>query len=106
VQEPFDRAWRRVGLALDRVGFTVEDRDRSKVITSCATSTRDRRRYQKNDGFLSSWRSGNSKTPTKSEQYRILSGTQGQQPVQVQNKDGGAESSATASRILALLQIS
>src|SRR5204863_3768616 len=28
VNEPFDRAWRRVGLALDRVGFTVEDRDR------------------------------------------------------------------------------
>ena len=28
--EPFDRAWRRVGLALDRVGFTVEDRDRQK----------------------------------------------------------------------------
>jgi outer membrane protein assembly factor BamC len=27
VTEPFDRAWRRVGLALDRVGFTVEDRD-------------------------------------------------------------------------------
>jgi hypothetical protein len=32
VNEPFDRAWRRVGLALDRVGFTVEDRDRSKGI--------------------------------------------------------------------------
>ena len=30
VHEPFDRVWRRVGLALDRVGFTVEDRDRSK----------------------------------------------------------------------------
>ena len=30
VYERFDRAWRRVGLALDRVGFTVEDRDRSK----------------------------------------------------------------------------
>ena len=30
VNEPFDRAWRRVGLALDRVGFTVEDRDRQK----------------------------------------------------------------------------
>src|SRR3989475_9779945 len=28
--EPFERAWRRVGLVLDRVGFTVEDRDRSK----------------------------------------------------------------------------
>ena len=30
VDEPFDRAWRRVGLALDRAGFTVEDRDRSR----------------------------------------------------------------------------
>lgn len=29
VDEAFDRAWRRVGLALDRSGFTVEDRDRS-----------------------------------------------------------------------------
>ena len=29
VDEPFDRAWRRVGLALDRSGFTVEDRDRT-----------------------------------------------------------------------------
>ena len=29
IAEPFDRAWRRVGLALDRTGFTVEDRDRS-----------------------------------------------------------------------------
>ncbi len=26
----FDRAWRRVGLSLDRTGFTVEDRDRSQ----------------------------------------------------------------------------
>jgi len=30
VEESFDRAWRRVGLALDRVGFTVEDRDRTR----------------------------------------------------------------------------
>lgn len=30
VDEPFDRAWRRVGLALDRGGFTVEDRDRAQ----------------------------------------------------------------------------
>ncbi len=29
VPEPFDRAWRQVGLALDRTGFTIEDRDRS-----------------------------------------------------------------------------
>ena len=30
ILEGFDRAWRRVGLALDRGGFTVEDRDRSQ----------------------------------------------------------------------------
>lgn len=30
MDESFDRAWRRVGLALDRVGFAVEDRDRAK----------------------------------------------------------------------------
>jgi outer membrane protein assembly factor BamC len=29
VNDPFDRAWRRVGLALDRIGFVIEDRDRS-----------------------------------------------------------------------------
>jgi outer membrane protein assembly factor BamC len=32
MDESFDRAWRRVGLALDRVGFAVEDRDRSKGV--------------------------------------------------------------------------
>jgi outer membrane protein assembly factor BamC len=32
IAEPFDRAWRRLGVALDRSGFTVEDRDRSAGI--------------------------------------------------------------------------
>lgn len=32
LNEKFDRAWRRVGLALDRIGFVVEDRDRSRGI--------------------------------------------------------------------------
>jgi len=30
LQDGFDRSWRQVGLVLDRSGFTVEDRDRSK----------------------------------------------------------------------------
>lgn len=30
--DAFDRAWRRVGLALDRVGFVIEDKDRSNGI--------------------------------------------------------------------------
>jgi outer membrane protein assembly factor BamC len=32
IEEGFERAWRRVGLALDRTGFTVEDRDRKQGI--------------------------------------------------------------------------
>lgn len=32
VDDPFERAWRRVGLALDRGGFTVEDRDRAQGV--------------------------------------------------------------------------
>ncbi|HDK37551.1 MAG TPA: outer membrane protein assembly factor BamC, partial [Thiolapillus brandeum] len=32
ISEPFSRAWRLVGLALDRVGFMVEDRNRSRGV--------------------------------------------------------------------------
>jgi len=32
IQDPFDRAWRRVGLALDVIGFVIEDKDRSSGI--------------------------------------------------------------------------
>lgn len=32
IDDDYDRAWRRVGLALDRNGFTVEDRDRSQGV--------------------------------------------------------------------------
>jgi outer membrane protein assembly factor BamC len=32
LNDAFDRAWRRVGLALDRVGFVIEDKDRSNGI--------------------------------------------------------------------------
>jgi outer membrane protein assembly factor BamC len=32
INQAFDRAWREVGLALDRSNFTVEDRDRTKGI--------------------------------------------------------------------------
>lgn len=30
INDPFDRAWRRVGLALDRIGFIIDDKDRSR----------------------------------------------------------------------------
>jgi outer membrane protein assembly factor BamC len=105
VSEPFDRAWRRVGLALDRSGFTVEDRDRSKGMFFV--------RYidPENDGakggkkswvdWLAFWRSDK---PADRPQYRIKVTDGGAtSDVEVQSADGKPDNSATAKRILTLL---
>jgi outer membrane protein assembly factor BamC len=107
LDEQFDRAWRRVGLALDRVGFTVEDRDRSKGVyyVRYIDPELDNKNYKPQGGWLSKlkfWESSSSKP--KTEQYRIVvkdieSGAE----VNVLNKEGAREQSETASRILSLL---
>jgi len=105
VNEPFDRAWRRVGLALDRVGFTVEDRDRQKGLyfVRYADPEGDMQRKDAERGFLSRiFSSGDPKV--KPEQYRVqVTQEKEASRVHVLNKDGGADSSGTAQRILALL---
>lgn len=104
VTDNFDRAWRRVGLALDRVGFTVEDRDRSKGIYFVRYAD-PKAEAKESKGFLSSlafWRSDESKN--KPTPYRIQLSAAGEASVvTVQNAEGAAEKSATAERILALL---
>ena len=106
VADPFDRAWRRVGLALDRVGFTVEDRDRSKgtyfvrYIDPQADSPKEEK------GLLSKlqfWKS-DSKPADSKIQYRIhVTETGGESAVVVENSAGVVEKSATGKRILTLL---
>jgi outer membrane protein assembly factor BamC len=104
VLEPFDRAWRRVGLALDRVGFTVEDRDRQKGVYFVRYADPQGER-KKDEGLLAKlafWRSDAPKV--KAEQYRVaVTAADQTSRVQVLGKDGAAESSPTASRILTLL---
>jgi outer membrane protein assembly factor BamC len=102
LDDQFDRAWRRVGLALDRVGFTVEDRDRSKGVYFV--------RYidPETDGKVEkSWFSRLKfweREAPKKEQYRVVvTDGGGGSEVAVQNKDGGPEQSRTADRILTLL---
>ena len=105
VNEPFDRAWRRVGLALDRVGFTVEDRDRQKGLyfVRYADPEADMRKKDVDRGFFSRL-FGSSDPKVKAEQYRVqVTQEKEASTVHVLNKDGGAESSSTAQRILALL---
>jgi outer membrane protein assembly factor BamC len=107
VNEPFDRAWRRVGLALDRVGFTVEDRDRQKGLYFVRYADPDAEMAQKNNeqGLLSKLFDFASKdSKVKPEQYRVqVKQAQDTSQVNVLNKDGAAESSKTAQRILTLL---
>ncbi len=105
LDDQFDRAWRRVGLALDRVGFTVEDRDRSKGIYFVRyIDPKLDEKTTESKGWFSSLKFWGSSEKPKAEQYRIevkdiKSGSQ----VKVLNKDGAQESSETAGRILALL---
>ena len=105
VQEPFDRAWRRVGLALDRVGFTVEDRDRQKGLYFVRYADPEADANKNKAGILDKlafWRSDDPKV--KAEQYRVqVRGASNDSEVLVLNKDGGADQSATAKRILTLL---
>jgi outer membrane protein assembly factor BamC len=105
VNEPFDRAWRRVGLALDRVGFTVEDRDRQNGLyfVRYADPEADMQRKNAERGLLSRI-FGTGDPKVKAEQYRVqVKPEKDASMVNVLNKDGGAETSRTAQRILGLL---
>ncbi|MCG3187747.1 MAG: hypothetical protein IOMNBAOH_02410 [Rhodocyclaceae bacterium] len=108
VLEPFDRAWRRVGLALDRVGFTVEDRDRAKGLyyVRYIDPTLDAN-AKKSEGFLSKlmfWRSDQGRPAAGQTQYRIfVRGAAAGSEIQVLSREGGVDKSETSNRILSLL---
>src|SRR6266702_2283758 len=104
--EPFDRAWRRVGLVLDRVGFTVEDRDRSKGFYFVRYVDSEAALVGKQDeGFLSKLAFWRSAPDPKAEQYRVfVKDRNDSSEVQVLNKEGNPDSSETAQRILSLLK--
>jgi outer membrane protein assembly factor BamC len=101
IDEGFDRAWRRVGLALDRTGFTVEDRDRSQgtYFVRYVPPTGDK----KEPGFFGKLfsRAGPTEQPLK---YRINLKTEGQTTtVSVLNANGAPEASDNAQRIVQVI---
>jgi outer membrane protein assembly factor BamC len=104
--EGFDRAWRRVGLALDRVGFTVEDRDRSQGLYFVRYIDQDQDAKNKADqGFLSRLFSFGSDDKAKTAQrYRISVKDSGSSSrIVVLNGEGHPDTSPVADKILALL---
>ena len=104
VDDGFDRAWRRVGVALDRSGFTVEDRDRTQGVyyvryIDPAFAGRDEPNlFQK----LFSWgKKDDEGGPTR---YRVSVKTEGDRSVvTVLNGQGAPENGDTGKRITTLL---
>ena len=99
IAEGFDRAWRRVGLALDRTGFTVEDRDRKqglyfvRYVATDADSAAE-------PGFFSKLFSSTPAKSNDASKYQIAVKSQGESTVvSVLNAKGAPEASATAQRI-------
>jgi outer membrane protein assembly factor BamC len=106
VDETFERAWRRVGLALDRVGFTVEDRDRTKGVyyVRYVDQNQDANGKAVEKGFFGRMFSRSKDDKAKAQRYQIAvrSATAGSQ-VSVLNSEGRPEASPTGDRILSLL---
>ena len=104
VDDAFDRAWRRVGLALDRSGFTVEDRDRAQGVyfvryVDPAFAGRE------DPSFLSKLFSfGRDKSGITTARYRVNVKSEGERStVAVLNDQGGPENGDAGKRIVALL---
>ncbi len=102
LNDDIERSWRRLGVALDRSGFTVEDRDRRQGIYFVRyVASMD---PGKEPGFLARLFSrSDSKAPALAR-YRIaVSATASGSVVRVLNAQGQAETSANAEKILKLL---
>jgi outer membrane protein assembly factor BamC len=105
VDDSFDRAWRRVGLALDRIGFTVVDRDRSRGVYFVRYADPDLDGGKKDTGFLSKLIFWKETPPEKPEQYRIaVAQADPRSIVTVEDPNGAPERSATGEKILGLLK--
>jgi outer membrane protein assembly factor BamC len=101
IRDDFDKAWRNVGIVLDRVGFAVEDRDRIQGLYYVRYN--DPLGNDKDTGLLSKlafWSSDDEQV----ENYQILLSDDGADTrVVVLNEAGDPDQSITAVRILNLL---
>jgi outer membrane protein assembly factor BamC len=101
VDDGFDRAWRRVGLSLDRTGFTVEDRDRSKGIYFVRYVEPNPNKSE--PGFFSKLFGASAKV-NKPIKYQVVVRSQGESSVvSVLDAAGAPESSANAQSIVKVI---
>ncbi len=102
LMDALDRAWRRTGLALDRSGFTVEDRDRSKGIYFVRYVPSGMNTEQ--PGFFSRlWSSKPQPQNLMRYQLQLQALADNRVQLRVLNPDGQTETSENAEKILKLL---
>lgn len=77
VDDSFDRAWRRVGIALDRTGFTVEDRDRAQGIYFVRYVDPKTAGREEPNFFTKLFTSGKSAESAKPVRYRVAVKSEG-----------------------------
>jgi len=101
LDEGFDRAWRRVGLALDRTGFTVEDRDRKQGIyfVRYVAPTSE----NSEPGFFSKLFSSSSKSVEAAKFQIAVKSDANASTVSVLDATGAPETSDSAQRIVKVL---
>ena len=101
IKDEFDRAWRRVGVAIDRTGFTVEDRDRAQGVFFVRYSPQGT--PDKAPGFFAKLFSTEKATPSLAK-YRIAITSKGDlSTVVIQAADGLPETSVNGEKIIKLL---
>jgi outer membrane protein assembly factor BamC len=133
LNDPFDRGWRRVGLALDRIGFVTEDKDRSNGLfyvryadvdiddgPAKKKGLLDKLKFWGDDeevenkskpkeektivDKLQFWKGDDGKTdPAKQYRIKVAESENGSTVVNVVDKDDKHNRSTTANRIIALL---
>ena len=105
MDEGFDRAWRRVGLALDRVGFAVEDRDRSKGVYYVRYIDPEiDNNSKRDDGLFAKFAFWRSKKEQSSPQLQIVVNDAGEKSrVSVKAVEGKTVDANTRNRIVTLL---
>ncbi len=102
VDDDYDRAWRRVGLALDRSGFTVEDRDRTQGVYF-VRYVDPTKAGQGDPGFFARLFGAKAVTPDQ-QRYRIaVKQSSNATSVAVLNNQGQNDNSEVSQRIARLL---
>lgn len=106
ISDEYRRAWRLTGVALDRIGFAVEDRDRTRGIYYVRYDDPARGNKKKGWGArLAFWRHDDEKDEKGAVQYQVKIMSDGPRTrVAVRDRIGQPAPPTTADRILRLLQ--